>query len=84
MSRYHERDYPPLRPGDLSKTQEIGAAANFLGFDALIVPSARWDGRNVVLLADNHSLEETLDIVSNEQVDWINWLEENRDKLRAG
>src|SRR4051795_13654947 len=33
-ARYAERDY--------EKTQEIADAAYFLGFDGLIVPSARW------------------------------------------
>lgn len=42
--RYTERDY--------RRTQEIADAAYFLGFDGLLVPSARWHCLNLVLFTD--------------------------------
>lgn len=67
-SRYHELLY--------NRTQEIGAAASFLGFDGMIVPSARWDCQNIVLFLDALNLEE-IQTISSQQIDWKVWREEN-------
>lgn len=67
-SRYHELLY--------NRTQEIGAAASFLGFDGLIVPSARWDCQNMVLFLDALNLEE-IQTISSQQIDWRVWRQEN-------
>ena len=40
----HRSEYP--------RTQEIAEVANFLGFDGLLVPSARQNGVNVVVFCD--------------------------------
>ena len=42
---YGERKY--------SRTREISNALSFLGCDGLIVPSARYDGKNLVIYLDN-------------------------------
>jgi hypothetical protein len=44
-----ERLYADVRYG---RTREIGDAAQFLGFDGLIAPSARWACLNLVLFTD--------------------------------
>jgi len=44
VERYAARDY--------SRTQPIAEAANFLGFDGLIAPSARWSCLNLVLFTE--------------------------------
>ncbi|WP_294100980.1 RES family NAD+ phosphorylase [Sphingomonas sp.] len=67
-SRYREMLY--------DRTQEIGAAAAFLGFDGLIVPSARWACQNIVLFLDAINLEEVR-TVSSEPVDWQTWRRAN-------
>lgn len=67
-SRYREMLY--------DRTQEIGAAAAFLGFDGLIVPSARWECQNIVLFLDAINLEEVR-MVSSEPVDWQAWRRAN-------
>ena len=51
-SRYGTLDYARLNQ-EYSPTQKIGEAANFLGHDALIVPSARWPSQNLVVLTGN-------------------------------
>ena len=53
LARYGERDY--------GRTQEIGAALVFLGFDGLIAPSARWSCDNLMIFGENHGLAETLE-----------------------
>lgn len=58
---------------DYAKTQEIGAALSFLELDGLIAPSARWSCDNLMIFAANHSLNERLDIVDSEEIDWRAW-----------
>jgi RES domain-containing protein len=60
------------------RTQEIGAAAAFLGFDGLIVPSARWDCRNIVLFLEAIALEDVR-TVSRVPVDWAGWRRRNAE-----
>jgi hypothetical protein len=56
------------------RTQEIGAAAEFLGCDGLIVPSARWKCENLVLFVNQHDMTEgTLIVRRSETVEWRNW-----------
>jgi hypothetical protein len=60
--------------GELSygRTHAIGDAAAFLGFDGLMVPSARWECLNLVLFTDKFSPED-LTIEHKEVVDWNEW-----------
>lgn len=62
FDRYGERNY--------EQTQKIGAAINFLGFDGLITPSARWKCDNLTIFTGNHALEEKLEALSVEEIDW--------------
>ncbi len=59
------------------RTQEIADAAAFMGFDGVISPSARYDCRNIVLFLDTFSLE-SVEIVSESPVDWMEWRSANR------
>jgi len=62
-----------------ARTQEIGAAVEFLGCDGLVAPSARWDCNNVVLFMDNHQVDENdLEVISTQEVDWRAWAKENQ------
>jgi RES domain-containing protein len=56
---------------DYEATQAIAAAAHFLEFDALIVPSARFPTTNTVLFLDR--LRSTPEIVGTADVDWAAW-----------
>ena len=69
--------------GDLAygRTQEIGDAAAFLGFDSLLVPSARWDCRNLVIFTDQSSPGD-LKVLQSEPVDWDCW-QNRRRQLRV-
>jgi hypothetical protein len=69
MDRYGERDY--------ARTQEIGAAIAFLEYDGLIVSSARWDCDNLIIFTSNHGLNERLDPVCEEQIEWQAWSRAN-------
>ena len=68
-SQLHELAYSP--------TQAIGAAVAFLGCSGLIVPSARWDIENIVLFAENDTMEFGLEVLKTEQVPWQNWARAN-------
>ena len=63
-SRYESLDY--------SATQALAAAAHFLEFDGLLVPSARHDSTNLVVFMDR-PISAALQIVSREIVDWASW-----------
>jgi RES domain-containing protein len=59
-----------------TRTQEIAAAAAFLGFDGLIAPSARWNCQNIVLFLDAIDLE-AVRTVATKPVDWKAWRQAN-------
>lgn len=58
------------RSFDYAATQAIAAAANFLGFDGLIVPSARYDCANLVIFTER---APALALVNTGNVDWEAW-----------
>jgi hypothetical protein len=65
-----ENAYKDVNP---PRTQEIGAAVEFLGCDGLIAPSARWTCDNLMLFPERMGHEATLELVHSETVDWIAW-----------
>jgi RES domain-containing protein len=73
--RYGEFDY--------ERTQAIGDAAYFLGFDGLLVPSARWDCHNLVVFTDQLAPEDVA-IEESAVVDWPAWRKEAEKSRRKG
>jgi len=65
--RYGELDY--------ERTQAIGDAAYFLGFDGLLVPSARWECQNLVVFTDQLAPED-MAVEESAVVDWPAWRNE--------
>jgi RES domain-containing protein len=65
-------EYPTL--------QQIGEVAFFYEYQAVIVPSARWPGSNVVIMTEHIMATQQLDIVDNEPVDLAAWALANRFK----
>src|ERR1700691_1883681 len=61
-----------------TRTQEIGDAAYFLGFDGILAPSARWACLNLVLFTERLTPDD-LRIEDQEVVDWEEW---KRQELR--
>lgn len=60
--------------GSLSyqRTQEIGDAAAFLGFDGILAPSARWPCQNLILFTESFAPAD-LQVKSAEPVNWDDW-----------
>ena len=58
---------------NMPRTQEIGAAVEFLGCDGLIAPCARWACDNLILFPDRMGVDATLEVVTSEAVDWASW-----------
>jgi len=58
---------------NMPRTQEIGAAVEFLGCDGLIAPCARWVCDNLILFPDRMGIDATLEVVASEAVDWMAW-----------
>ncbi len=73
--RYGELDY--------ERTQAIGDAAYFLGFDGLLVPSARWDCQNLVVFTDQLAPED-MAVEESAVVDWPAWRKEAEMLRRKG
>ncbi len=70
-AHYRERDY--------AKTSAVAETALFLGFDGLIVPSARHDCANLVLFTERFAPDDiTLSAQEPEIVDWTNWRKSRR------
>ncbi len=57
---------------DYARTQEIGDAAEFLGFDGILAPSAGWTCQNLILFSARFEPED-LAVVGQEAVDWEAW-----------
>lgn len=62
---------------NLPRTQEIGAAVEFLGCDGLIAPSARWDCDNLILFPERMAMDASLEVISSEVVEWQRWAQDN-------
>jgi hypothetical protein len=60
-----------------ARTQEIGDAADFLGFDGIVAPNARWPCLNLVLFTDRLGPED-LDVVRHRRVDIAAWAKRQR------
>jgi hypothetical protein len=62
IARYHTFEYRVI--------QAVAAAAYFLEFDSLIVPSARFDCGNLVIFTERAT---ALGLKASESVDWDDW-----------
>ena len=56
---------------EYASTQAIAAAAHFLEFDALVVPSARYDVQNLVIFLDH--LQTPPELMNADTVNWTAW-----------
>ena len=63
-SRYTELLY--------GRCQETGDAANFLGADAIIVPNARWQCRNLIAFTDRIEPSQ-VEVGEGKVIDWNEW-----------
>jgi RES domain len=62
---------------DYARTREIGAAAHFLEFDSLLVPSPRWPCLNLVLFLDRLDPDSSA-VEEMRDVNWPAWREKNK------
>lgn len=65
---------------EYSVTQAIAAAAFFLDFDGLIVPSARSTELNLVIFNEKLDFGERLKVEASEPVDWSAWRSQHRKR----
>jgi RES domain len=72
ISRYGALSYND-RHQEYPRTQEVGETAHFMGFDALVVPSARWKAMNVVLFDDRLQPEASEVVKDHGPVSWSTW-----------
>lgn len=74
VSRYSQLLY--------KRTQEIGDAAAFLGFDGIIAPSARWDCLNATLVMGDEDRCPTITLHSQKTIEWDKWRGKHRVRRR--
>jgi RES domain-containing protein len=67
---------------EYSATQAIAAAAFFLDFDGLIVPSARSTELNLVIFTEKPGVGEQLNLEASEPVDWSAWRSQHQRPAR--
>lgn len=60
-----------------SRTQDIAAAAAFMGFNGIVSPSARFNCENLVLFLDSFNLEN-IETISEVSINWTDWRAKNR------
>lgn len=65
---------------EYSVTQAIAAAAFFLDFDGLVVPSARTRDLNLVIFTEKLDVGEALKLQTSEPVDWAAWRSHRRKR----
>lgn len=58
------------------RTQEVGEVANFLGFNGILVPNARWACNNVVLFCDSLEPDQLDELNDHGIIDWKAWEKE--------
>ncbi len=59
------------------RTQQIGDAAAFLGFDGILAPSARYRCQNLIIFCDRFTPTD-LSVVHSEPVDWAAWRQQRK------
>jgi RES domain-containing protein len=59
------------------RTQAIGDAADFLGFDGLIAPNVRWPCQNLMIFTDRLAPAD-LEVLSVAAIDWKAWRKASR------
>jgi hypothetical protein len=59
------------------RTQQIGDAAAFLGFDGILAPSARHRCQNLIIFCDKFSPADVT-VVHSELVDWTAWRQQRK------
>jgi hypothetical protein len=72
-------DAARYRSFDYAATQAIAAAANFLGFDGLIVPNARFACSNLVIFIER---APELTLIDTKRVNWDDWRRDRQSGSR--
>jgi hypothetical protein len=72
ISRYGLLSYAD-RGQEYPRTQEIAETALFIGFDGLIVPSARWKCANVILFCDRVYPDGCEVVKDHGRINWDAW-----------
>jgi hypothetical protein len=70
ITRYETFEY--------AATQAIAAAAHFLEYDGIWVPSARFSCSNLVLFTDRMAHAGHIQLVDSKDVDWTDWRRRKR------
>ncbi len=79
-TRYGALSYAE-RSQEYPRPQDIAEVAHFVGFDGLIVPSARFECLNVVLFSDRIPPESLEKVRDDGAIDWDEWRQRSRSSV---
>ena len=68
--RVAQSDY---RGREYSRTQEISDVVNYLGYDGLIVPCARYECRNLIIYIQNLAGDCMVEEIESKVFEWSTW-----------
>lgn len=60
---------------DHQRAQAIGEAAFMLDYQGIVVPSARYDGRNLMMFPERIDTDKVLTLLDRQEVNWPAWKE---------
>lgn len=68
----------------VEKSQEIGATAHFLEYQAVLVPSYRWQGSNALIFPEYVDPGHELTVIGDPKpINWPAWLKKNRQFIES-
>jgi hypothetical protein len=73
-----------VQTNDVRPHASAGAAAHFLEFDALIVPSVRWPCLNLILFLDCLDVDAALRVQETLDINWPAWKEKHASGPASG
>lgn len=80
MGRFGQLSYQE-RVAEYPRTQEIAEIAHMLDHDGIVVPSARWDCKNIIVFCDRTAPASVDSIKDHGQIDWDDWSRKNTARI---
>jgi RES domain-containing protein len=80
MGRFGQLSYQE-RAAEYPRTQEIAEIAHMLDHDGILVASARWDCKNIIVFCDRRAPASLNSIKDHGQIDWDDWAAKNTARL---
>jgi RES domain-containing protein len=81
VARFGQLSYQE-RQSEYPRTQEVAEVAYFLDHAGIVVPSARWNCRNVIIFCDRTAPAAFEAVKDHGLIDWRQWAKANANSLK--